>query len=72
MNVDLAPHSQLAAACRASCPARGDCRECPIARLCVTFTGDAPLPMLVTRSETPGAIRPLVRVENLTAPERAA
>ncbi len=72
MHVELAPHSQLAAACRASCPAKGDCRDCPIARMCVRFTEGSEILTLVDRARATTSIRPVIRVENLDAPHRAA
>lgn len=72
MHVELAPHSQLGSACRATCPARGNCRDCPIARLCVRFLDDAPVLVLAEEAQAADPVRPVIRVENLTAPDRAA
>lgn len=74
MHVDLASHSQLAAACRSSCPRGRNCRDCPLANLCVRFEGDAPVLALVSSDDSSqwSTIRPTVRVENLTRPDEAA
>lgn len=62
MNVELNPHSQLASACRASCPAGRDCRDCPLAKLRVQVSDpDGTFDALGAAD----VIRPLVRVENL-------
>lgn len=72
MHVNLASHSQLASACRSSCPRGRDCKDCPIANLYVRFEGETPVLALADDARKWSTIRPIVRVENLPRPDAAA